>query len=157
MVLVTLVHFIACARYGLGQSSGELGWVHELGGTPAEDDFFFQYMICVYWSMTQFTGTLETMPKTAGEQIFAVTVHLAAFLIAASIISNLTSSMTKLNMIAGKEASMFAMLREYLVDKGISRKLTMKVQRNAEYAVQKCHENYAEEDVQLLQMISEPL
>merc|ERR1719330_2287650 len=65
--------------------------------------------------------------------------------------------MTKLNMISGREAAMFAKLREFLAEQGISRKLVMKVQRNAEHALQKFRQKCSEEDVQLLQMISEPL
>merc|ERR1719330_259948 len=52
---------------------------------------------------------------------------------------------------------MLAMLREYLARRGISRRLTLRVQRNAVYALQMIRQNCSEADVQLLQMISEPL
>lgn len=52
---------------------------------------------------------------------------------------------------------MFASLRDYLVDKGISRQLTVRVQRNAHHSLQESRHNCPERDVELLHIISEPL
>lgn len=159
LCIVILMHFIACVWYGIGKANGDLeGWVRVFEGRPPpEEDILYRYMTSFHWSLTQFTGTMEVTPATTGERVYAVFVLLAAFAISASFISNITSSLTRLNIISGNETSMFASLRDYLIGKGFSRKLMVRVQRNARHVLLESRQNCPEKDVDLLQIISEPL
>merc|ERR1719491_1177475 len=65
--------------------------------------------------------------------------------------------MTRLNMISGNEASMFAALRDYLIDRRMPRKLMVRVLRNAHHAMRESRHNCPEKDILLLHLISEPL
>lgn len=114
-------------------------------------------MTSFHWSLTQFAGSMEVMPATTAERTFAVVVLVAAYIVSAVFLSFITSSMTRLNMISGKEASMFKALQDYLLDRGISRKLMMRVQRNANHALVQSRQNCPEKDIELLHLISEPL
>lgn len=158
LFIVTLMHFIACIWYGIGEGYGEdAGWVRVFDGTAAPEDLLYRYMTSFHWSLTQFAGTMEIGPGNSGERIFAVLVLLAAFVVSATFVSNITSSMTRLNMISGNEASMFAALRDYLIDRRMPRKLMVRVLRNAHHAMRESRHNCPEKDILLLHLISEPL
>jgi len=79
------------------------------------------------------------------------------FIVATIFVSTITTSMTRLQIISSKQSSQFAQLRRFLLDKGISRQLAMKVLRNAQHAVSEQKHNAPESSVELLEIISTPL
>lgn len=77
---------------------------------------------------------MEVYPVNLNERVYAIVVLLFAFVVSAAFISTFTSSMTRLQMISGSKNEMFAPLRRYLGDNEISRKLTLRIQRNAHHS-----------------------
>lgn len=159
LLIVALMHFIACLWYGIGSMNGGAnGWVRAFEGRPdAEDDLLYRYMTSFHWTLSQFSGSMEVVPGNTAERICAVLVLLLGFIVSAAFTSDITSSMTRLNIISGREASMFAALRDYLLDHKISSQLTMRVQRNARHSLLESRHNCLEKDIELLHLISEPL
>merc|ERR1719272_462921 len=99
----------------------------------------------------------EFKPNNFRERLFAVLIFLFAFMMSAVCISGLTSSMTRLHILASHQSRQLSILRRYLIQNGISDKLAMRVQRNALHAISEQQRLMGEKHVELLQVISEPL
>merc|ERR1719316_741311 len=100
---------------------------------------------------------MEIVPVNVGERFFAISVLLFAFVVSAMFISSITSSLTRLQMISGSKTAMFAALRQYLCDNSISRKLVGRINRNAHHAFEEYQRTTPEAEIELLQLVSEPL
>jgi len=155
--LVGLLHFIACCWYGIGIDVEEdaKSWVRHMDLDKAV--LGYQYVTSFHWSLTQFTGTVDINPHNTGERVFAVVVLLFGFLISASVVSSITSSMTRLQIVSARQATQTSMLNQYLFDNGISTKVALRVQRNAMYALLQEKKNTPESAIELLNLVSEPL
>lgn len=154
-LIIGTMHFIACIWWGIGNLDNvRANWV-----TPSlhGDDFVYQYATSFHWSLTQFTGTMEIDPVNISERSFAIFVLLFAFVVSAMFISSITSSMTRLQMISGSKTAMFAALRQYLCDNHISRRLVGRISRNAHHAFEEYQRTTPESEIELLQLVSEPL
>jgi len=116
-----------------------------------------QYTWSLHWSLAQFPGEQVFKPANHAERSFALAVLFLFFVVAAMFVSSITTSMTRLQIIAGKQSSQFADLRRYLVDNQISRQLAVRVQRNAQHAIAEHSRNIPEKSVELLALISGPL
>merc|ERR1712232_1190120 len=78
-------------------------------------------------------------------------------MVGAVLVGTLTSSMTQLRILHNEKAAKLSKLRKYLRDNAISYRLTLRVTRNAQHAIQE-QENYIPEaHVELLELVSEPL
>jgi len=91
------------------------------------------------------------------ERIFATIVLFIAFVVAASYVGSVTSSMTQLQVVRGEQSSKMSALRRFLSDHNISRPLAVRVQRNAQHAMVEMKSKAPESSVALLQVISEPV
>merc|ERR1712137_889532 len=78
-------------------------------------------------------------------------------MLATIIVSRLTSSMTRLYILSNTQAQQLAALRRYLGENGISSRLAVRVQRNAQHAIMEMQRFMPEEKVDLLALVSEPL
>lgn len=155
-LIATLMHFIACIWWGIGTTDSDSpSWVKS--AALEHQDFAYQYATSFHWSLTQFTGTMEVYPVNLNERVYAIVVLLFAFVVSAAFISTFTSSMTRLQMISGSKNEMFAPLRRYLGDNEISRKLTLRIQRNAHHSWSEFQKALPESDIELLKLVSEPL
>merc|ERR1719450_1057199 len=99
----------------------------------------------------------EVTPKSLGEHVFAVIVYLTAFWSGAVFVSILTSSMTQWYIIGSQQAQQLTVLRRYLSQNGISKKLALRVQRNAKHALAEQQKHMPESAVCLIKQVSEPL
>mmetsp|Transcript_86787 Transcript_86787/g.210493 ORF Transcript_86787/g.210493 Transcript_86787/m.210493 type:complete len:660 (-) Transcript_86787:85-2064(-) len=154
LVLVVAAHVIACIWYKVGMREGDsesAGWVfhYRVLDASLED----RYTWAMYWSLSQFTGENIFAPHNSAERSFAVFVLLVAFLLSALFVSSITTSMTRLTIVAGKQPLQIVALRRFLFDKGISTSLFVRMQRNAQQALQEKKKAAPE----LLALISEPL
>lgn len=156
VLLAGLAHSIACFWYGLGCGSGDVaGWVEQHG--MLDRPLGYRYGTAFHWALTIFTGTMEVYPYTLSERTFAVVVLFVGFLVAASIVSAITSSMTRLQIVTMRKSTQISALNHYLLDNGISTKVALRVQRNALYALQQEEKNTPETSIELLKLVSEPL
>merc|ERR1719335_1307130 len=99
----------------------------------------------------------EVTPENSGERVYAMSILLFAFIIAALFVSSVTSSMTQLEIIGSTQSQMQSVLRQYLHQHKISSKLCIRVQRNAFHTLQEQQKHMPEDGVVLLDLVSEPL
>eukprot|EP00929_Paragymnodinium_shiwhaense_P013725 TRINITY_DN121576_c0_g1_i1.p1 TRINITY_DN121576_c0_g1~~TRINITY_DN121576_c0_g1_i1.p1 ORF type:complete len:1184 (-),score=252.01 TRINITY_DN121576_c0_g1_i1:60-3611(-) len=157
--VLMLMHLMACAWYGLGSyyrpDEGESTWVADAG--VGDKSLFKRYFTAFHWSLEAFNGTTLYKPTNGVELLFCVVVLFFTFMVAASFISSITTSMTRLHIISGKQSSEIAKLKKYLAEHDISRTLALRVTRNAQHAMLMHERNMSEAGVELLKFISEPL
>jgi len=84
---------------------------------------------------------------------------LFGFLAASMFISRLTSAMTRVQMMQDSFSKSldFSMLRRYLAKAGISKKLILRIQRNAKHTMAQISKSTPESEIKLLHLVSEPL
>merc|ERR1740121_2184033 len=99
----------------------------------------------------------EVQPKNTEERVFTIFVFLAAFIIAAIFISNITSSLTRLDIITSRQKTQASVLRRYLAQNGVSMRLMQRLHRNAMHALGQKERVMHESEVELIGMISESL
>lgn len=147
-------HFIACLWVGLGTAGGS-GWV-EMEGL-ADVSPWFLYAMAYHWSLTQFYGSMEIRPYGYAERVFAIGALICGFFMATAFVSNVTSSMTRLHILTSQQTSHLLLLKKYLKENSISRRLAARVQMNAKHAIAEHQKHIEEADVEMLQLVSEPL
>lgn len=151
-------HVIACLWYGLGvvaAGTAQNTWV-EFYGISGES-LSYRYFTSLHFALTQFVGSMDVQPKNSLERGFTCGVLVLSFVCSAGLVSRITASMTRLQIIAGSHEGKFAMLRQYLRNQKVSTKLAMRVMRSAQNALQMQAKSASEQDVDLLSIISEPL
>jgi len=159
-VIMGLAHLCACVWYGIGASGTDkdYSWVASMPNKFAQADLGFRYAASLHWSLSQFSGGMdEIAPKNYGERLFAISIYLLAFVVAAIFVSGLTSSMTRLVIIGSHQSQQLATLRRYLFQQGISNTLCLRIQRNAAYALSERTKYVPEDKIDLLHFVSEPL
>lgn len=154
-LMLWVAHCVACVWYGIGEAGGINGWVRANGVNEME--LAPRYIRCFHWSLSQFSGEAIFEPENDLERTFAVAVLFVFFVVAACFVSSITTSMTRLQLISSRQSSQFSVLRRYLRDHSISRKLASRIFRNAECAVAEQKRNAPESSVELLCLISAPL
>jgi hypothetical protein len=154
--ILSVSHITACMWYGVAllDDTGE-NWVKKRGYDG--EDWGSLYVRCFHWSIAQFVGELVILPENTSERIFVTFITLLTFVIAAAVVSAITSSLTRLQFIAGKRSTQLSDLRRYLVCHNISPKLMLRIQRNAEWAMLQKQRHTPEKEVELIWMITEPL
>lgn len=156
-VVIWVNHVLACCWYGIAAQAGDARSWLEVNHLRDESDLYI-YLTAMHWSVTQFfCGGMEVVPTTATERAFCIVVLFGTIMMSASIISSLTTSMTRLSIVAAGEAQKFAVLAEYLSQNDISPRVALRVQRNARYALEELKRHTSEQDVELLSLVSQPL
>jgi len=158
--MISFAHFVACFWYGVGVAHGEEGattsWVY-MNGLETKG-LHERYAVSLHWSIAQFAGGMdEVTPEHYLERLFAIAAFLLGFVVAAWFVSSLTSSMTQLNIIGSDKTQQLSALRVYLNQNGITHKLALRVQRNAQHALVEQQRAMPESNVELLQLVSIPL
>lgn len=97
-------------------------WVFRKGLLEAGSSH--QYSIAFLWSLTQFTGAFADPwgDQTKGERVFSTFALLFGFLMASCFVSNITSLMTQISMVANHQSHQLKVLTRYLQarDAGVS-------------------------------------
>lgn len=150
-------HFIACVWYAIGNADDtERNWLVQEGFKDLS--LGFQYVMSLRWAMSQFSGGMdEVTPHSMGENVYAIFVFLGAFWSGAVFLSILTSSMTQWYLMGSQQAQQLTVLRRYLSQNSISKKLALRVQRNAQHALKEQQRTMPEKDVPIIFQVSEPL
>jgi len=156
VVMLMVAHIVACLWYGVGSTGSPNTWVTHY--SFAEKPWGDRYAMSLHWSVSQFAGGMdEITPENPGERVFAMIVLMLTFIMAALFISSLTSSMTQLELLGSTNSQLLSGLRQYLHQRKISSKLSMRVQRNAQHQMKEQARNMPEDKIDLLTKISEPL
>lgn len=159
VMIVGLAHFVACIWYGIGttgDADNRATWVR-MANLEVEA-LEYRYATSLHWSLSQFSGGMdEVRPFNIEERVYAVVVFIVGFMVAAMTVSELTSSLTRLHIIASHQSRHLAVLRRYLAHNGISDNLALRVQRNAFHVMSEQQRMIPEEKVELLSIISKPL
>lgn len=157
LCLVVANHIVACCWYAIGNSSvDERSWIEEseLEGRSLS----YRYATALHWSLTQFTpASMEVFPQNSSERIFAVCILLMAMITFSSFVSMLTTSMAELRKISSNESRQFWLLRRYLRDWCVPKRVALRIERYLEYAYQRQKLRVQERDIYLLRLLSEPL
>jgi len=156
LFLVWVNHVLACCWYGVADLSLDDGsWLLQPRFQSVE--IFTLYITSYHWSLTQFAGSTDVYPSNVYERTFSVCALLLCFILSASIVSSITTSMTRLSIARSKETTKLSALKEYLKENHISSRTALRVQRNAQYAMEEQKRRTPEEDIELLGFISSPL
>lgn len=159
-VIIWVNHVIACLWYYVATNDDEdidRNWVY-LFGLRESDSMVYVYLTALHWSVTQFfCGAPPVAPTNVNERLFNVCVLFFAIMMSAFIISSLTTSMTRLSIVAAEESQKFAALKDFLSQNNISPRVALRVQRNASYALQQLRKHTPEENIDLLGLVSQPL
>lgn len=148
-------HFVACLWYWVG-IQGSKNWVSETHYD--KEDLPMRYMMSMRWAISQFAGGMdEVTPESLFEHIYALIVFLWAFWSGAVFLGILTSSMTQLYIIGSTQTTQLTVLRRYLTQNGISKSLSLRVQRNAQHSMAERQTAMPEAAVELINVVSEPL
>jgi len=117
-----------------------------------------KYCLSFHWSLSALSGDTQlVLPANIYERIYATCVLFLAFVVSASYVGSITTSMTRLQIIASEQSSKLAALRRFLLDHNISRPLAVRVQRNAQHAMTEEKSKALESSVDLLKIISQPV
>jgi len=151
-----VAHVFACLWWEIGKSGDENSWIKRYGYDKA--DFDYQYSMSLHWSLSQFSGGMdEITPENTLERTFAIVALLFTFVVGIAFVSQVTSSMTQLQIISSQDSVNLTILRRYLRQNNVTSKLAIRVQRSAQYAIEEQQRLMPEEDVHLLSTVSEPL
>jgi len=99
----------------------------------------------------------EVVPQNISERTFTIGAILFGTIISASLVSALTTSLTKLTILTSSRTSAFASLRRYLAEHRISPDLRLRIQRNAKHVFIDQQRHISETQVDMLRDVSEPL
>mmetsp|Transcript_127126 Transcript_127126/g.353972 ORF Transcript_127126/g.353972 Transcript_127126/m.353972 type:complete len:730 (+) Transcript_127126:145-2334(+) len=155
-VLVLVCHVTACMWFQLAaESDSDNTWLQHWG--YAGGDETLAYVVAFHWALTQFCGSMEVFPQNLEERVFAILFLLIAFFMACGIVSKVTSSVTKLALLTVEHAAKMNELREFLAEAKISRRLVLRILRNAQHSMKEAERNMPESSIQLFSLISTPL
>eukprot|EP00927_Polykrikos_kofoidii_P000858 TRINITY_DN10325_c1_g1_i4.p1 TRINITY_DN10325_c1_g1~~TRINITY_DN10325_c1_g1_i4.p1 ORF type:complete len:799 (+),score=125.81 TRINITY_DN10325_c1_g1_i4:64-2460(+) len=155
-LMLLLLHFIACSWYGIGElshSQGQPTWITPVKEGTVSD----RYLRAFHFAIAIFSGEHIDIPQNAFERAFTVCVLYIAFVCQIWFVGSITTRMTHLEITATRLSSMFFALDRFLSLTGVSRELSVKVHRNARYALLEQEKNTQEEHIELLQVIAPPL
>lgn len=149
-------HLLACVWYRLGiDSETDANWIDRFGYSAKPIGHL--YFISLHWALTLFIGTMEVTPVNYDERVLTVIALYFSFFLSAAVISSITSSMTKLDLLTVQRDSKLTALKQYLFDNNISPRLTLRIQRSVVMAIQEQERDVPEHKVELLNLAAESL
>lgn len=159
-LMIGLAHLLACCWYGLSaefESESTAAWVVEYG-FGQEVRLSKKYLMSLHWSLSQFAGGMdEITPVNDWERFFSICVFCMAFIVASAFVSSVTSSMTQLYFIGSQQSAQLSLLRRYMAQNKITKRLALRIQRNAQHMLIQLQESMSEDKVVILSVVSEPL
>lgn len=131
LAILVLIHWNSCfyfaISYAIGFSSDN--WVYNLKGTKNKT-LIRQYIYCFYWSTLTLTTIGETpQPENDFEYLFVVVDFLAGVLIFATIVGNIGSMITNMNVARVEFQNKMDGVKQYMAFRRISRELEARVIR----------------------------
>eukprot|EP00747_Dinoflagellata_sp_TGD_P089378 gnl/TRDRNA2_/TRDRNA2_164301_c4_seq3.p1 gnl/TRDRNA2_/TRDRNA2_164301_c4~~gnl/TRDRNA2_/TRDRNA2_164301_c4_seq3.p1 ORF type:complete len:785 (+),score=143.12 gnl/TRDRNA2_/TRDRNA2_164301_c4_seq3:312-2357(+) len=159
VLLLVVNHLIGCTWWWIGDmafDNKKPNWI-EVNGFDHKG-FEYCYISSMHWSLTQFTpASMEVTPENVFERCFAVLVLVFAMVVFSSFVSRITAATSSLREAKQKETREFFLLRRFLRESRISKRLSLRLQRYAEYVKEQQAMRVSRQDVKLLATLSTPL
>merc|ERR1719460_2888297 len=151
--LIACCHVTACGWWGVGNITSGTRWITTYG--YGDQDVGHQYLMCLHWALSQFSGGIEEVsPTSTLERFYTVVIWVLSFISCMVMLSFLTSSLTQQYIIGGSGARQMATLKKYLNQNKIPKNLIKRLCRSAKHAISG---DLQPESVDLLHVVSEPL
>jgi len=116
-----------------------------------------RYMQAFHWAISIFFGEHVLMPVGLSERCFTSLCLCLTFTLQIWFVSFITTAMTHLEIISTRRSSQFSDLNRYMIENSVPREVALKVERSAQHAVTEKERNKPEREIELLNLISEPL
>eukprot|EP00930_Biecheleria_cincta_P021744 TRINITY_DN16016_c4_g1_i1.p1 TRINITY_DN16016_c4_g1~~TRINITY_DN16016_c4_g1_i1.p1 ORF type:complete len:885 (-),score=142.70 TRINITY_DN16016_c4_g1_i1:82-2736(-) len=156
-LLLLLLHFVACFWWGIGLleiDSGK-GWIAK--GGFSSFSIGEKYLMSAHMGLANFYGEILYLPETVAESIYSLVLLYFAFICQMWMVSSITTAMTHLEIVSSKRTHMFTALDKFMTSHQVSRELRLKVHRSARHALLTKDQHTSESDIELLQLISQPM
>merc|ERR1719454_619508 len=112
----------------------------------------------MFWSSGVFTGLGGVDgDHTTKERTFIIVMLITCLVILTAFISTFTSSLTHLAIISRTVKDQFSQLHKYMHQHAVSSALCARITQNAKFALEIKERHTPEEDVRLLELVSDPL
>lgn len=159
MSVLVLNHVIACIWYLIGRLAMEnqvRNWI-EIGAVE-DSDISYKYTTSLHWSLTQFTpASMDISARNVWERAFSIVVLFFAMVAFSSIVGSITGSMTSLRNMKNEEMKQFWLLRRYLRQRNISKRLSEQIFNFLEYQSQKQSKLVQVGNIKVISQLSESL
>merc|ERR1712176_1498284 len=110
------------------------------------------------WALSQFTGGMdEITPVSLQEHFYTLSVFLVSWWMGNSIVSILTSHMTRMYIEQNGPAQRIDVMRRYLRQNGVSRGVSVRVVRNAQHSMSQRDKQLTANDAGLADWVTTPL
>jgi hypothetical protein len=150
--VVLMIHFSACAWYGLGKLSPGVGWIYvrDIHLLPFGERYLFSFL----WSMARLhpsTFGENMLLDTVWERIFAIVISLVALCGGGYFISSITNTMAQMQTFRQQRTRKLWLIREYVQENRISTQLAVRIKKYVEKSLnRKLKEQNAAELSQML-------
>ncbi|XP_033103103.1 cyclic nucleotide-gated cation channel alpha-3-like [Anneissia japonica] len=128
MYIVIIIHWNACLYFEISKTIGygEDGWVYN--NTGEWKSLRRQYIYCLYWSTLTLTTIGETpAPETDVEYAFVIVDFLVGVLIFATIVGNVGSMISNMNLARADFQSRMDGIKQYMRLRKVSKELEGRV------------------------------
>eukprot|EP00930_Biecheleria_cincta_P095599 TRINITY_DN8754_c0_g1_i1.p1 TRINITY_DN8754_c0_g1~~TRINITY_DN8754_c0_g1_i1.p1 ORF type:complete len:876 (-),score=130.96 TRINITY_DN8754_c0_g1_i1:28-2625(-) len=155
LILVVLLHFIACIWWGTHyfHSDSATTWNQDLQTLPLADKYFR----ALHFSISIFFGEHVMLPANQLERIFTILILYCSFLWQIWFVSSITTAMTHLEIVSSRRSGLFSALNNFLAAYKVPLELQLRLQRSARHNLRAQEMNTQEDSIELLNLISEPL
>ncbi|XP_077302148.1 cyclic nucleotide-gated ion channel subunit A [Arctopsyche grandis] len=140
MSLSVLIHWNACMYFAISYALGfgSDNWVYNLNG-PRNSTLAHQYIYSFYWSTLTLTTIGETpQPENDAEYLFVVADFLAGVLIFATIVGNIGSMISNMNVARVDFQTRMDGVKQYMAFRKVSAELEDRVIRWFDYIWTEC-------------------
>jgi len=155
IIIVFLNHIMACCWYGMGTLRlGTDTWIDDL----QEEALLYRYTTSLHWSICQFgVGTFNGFDaENTGERAFCVGVLFFALLAFSSLVSSVTTAMSRLDNSSDRQKHV-AHFRRYCQENHISPLLMKRMMQSLSFSLDQQCRSIAAADVMLLKLLPGPL
>jgi len=157
VIILFVNHLVACVWWQIGTLNKDGNhWPHKYD--IAGNSFLWQYSTSLHWSFSMFTvGSMDVHPTNEIERVFTISVMCMGLTMFSSMVGSTTSAIESLRELRTDETRQFILLRRFLRDYHVSKGLTHRINRFAEYAYQHRKSRLEERSVGLLALLSDQL
>ncbi|CAG9857625.1 unnamed protein product [Phyllotreta striolata] len=131
LAILVLIHWNACLYFAISYfiGFGTDNWVYNLNG-PQNSSLARQYIYSFYWSTLTLTTIGETpVPENDAEYLFVVADFLAGVLIFATIVGNIGSMISNMNVARVDFQNRMDGVKQYMAFRKVGRELEARVIR----------------------------
>jgi len=159
LLMVTLIHYMACSWYGIGDLSKEhlqhrASWTDRFSDDDSIGD---RYGVSLHYAVALFHGEQVFLPQNMFERFFIACCLGIILVWNVWLVSTITTAMTHLEIVSTRRKTMSTNLDRWLNKENVSFELSAKVQRSARKHLDDKEKNLPEHSIDMLKLISDPL